>query len=175
MRIVVMGPSGSGKTWISEQLAQALAVPHVELDALHHEPDWGSCGPDVLRARVLAATEDDGWVADGTYHTMIGELVFERAERVAWIDLPVPVVMTRLLRRTHVRKRDRIELWAGNREGPWRESVRYLIWPAFKRAYRNRRDVPELLARHPHLQVHHLRSDRAVRAFIDSFAGAPPS
>ena len=82
MRVAIMGPSGSGKTWLAAQLASRLGVRHVELDALHHGPNWESCGPDVLRERVAAATEDDGWIADGTYHTMIGDLVFERAETV---------------------------------------------------------------------------------------------
>jgi adenylate kinase family enzyme len=172
MRIVVMGPSGSGKTWVSEQLARALGVPHVEIDALHHGPNWESCGPEVLRERVVAATQGDAWVADGAYHRMIGEVVFERADRVAWLDLPVPVVMSRLLRRTYRRKKHRIELWAGNREGPWRESIRYLIWPALTRAFENRRSLPALFAEHPHLQVHRLRSDRAVREFIDSVGTA---
>ena len=170
MRIVVVGPSGSGKTWISQRLAETLDVPHVELDALHHGPNWSSCGPEVLRERVLAATQGNGWVVDGTYRNLLGDLVFERAEHVAWVDLPVPLVLRRLLRRTYLRKKHDVELWAGNREGPWTESLRYLIWPALRRAYENRRLLPVVLAQHPQLEVHRLRSDRAVRAFIDSVA-----
>lgn len=98
---------------------------------------------------------------------MIGDLVFERAETVVWLDLPVPVVMARLLRRTHLRSKHKIELWNGNVEGGWRESFTYLIWPAFKRAFQNRRAVPELLARYSHLSVHRLRSDRAVQRFLE--------
>jgi hypothetical protein len=76
-----------------------------------------------VRERVAAATEGDGWVSDGAYHQMIGELVFERVETVAWLDLPVRLVMWRLLRRTYLRRKHGTELWHGNREGPWRESV----------------------------------------------------
>jgi hypothetical protein len=115
---------------------------------------------------VDAATRGDGWVADGTYHQLIGEIVFERAETVVWLDLPVPLVMSRLVRRTHVRKRDGVELWNGNLEPGWRESVPYLIWPAFKRAFENRRRLPERLARHPHLDVRRLRTDAEVDAFV---------
>lgn len=171
MRIAVTGPSGSGKTWVSEQLAASLGVRHVELDALHHEPNWTSCGPEVLRERVLAATQDDGWVVDGLYQAMLGDLVLERAETFVWLDFPAPLVMWRLVRRTLMRKRRRIELWNGNYEGTLRESLGYVIWPALKRAFSNRRDVPEQIARNPHLHVYRLCSDRDVRIFVRSLEG----
>jgi len=168
MRIGVIGPTGSGKTWLSEQLASALALRHVEIDALYHGPQWEPATVDELRERVAEATDGDDWVSDGTYHQMIGELVFERVQTVAWLDLPVRLVIWRLLRRTYLRKKHGTELWHGNREGPWRESLRFLIWPAFKRAFENRRQLPALFARHPHIRVHRLRSDRAVRSFVDA-------
>ncbi len=59
-------------------------------------------------------------------------------------------------------------LWHGNREGSWRESLRYLIWPAVKRGFGNRRGLPALFARHPRLSVHRLRSDVAVRSFAEA-------
>jgi adenylate kinase family enzyme len=168
VRIVVIGPSGSGKTRLSAELARLLGVPHVEIDALHHGPNWESCGADVLRERVAAATEGDGWISDGTYHTMIGDLVLERGEIVAWLDLPVRLVLWRLVRRSYVRRRDKVELWNGNVEQGFAAQVRWLIWPAFRRAFENRRLLPARLARHPHLRVHRLRSDADVRAFVQS-------
>jgi adenylate kinase family enzyme len=165
MRIAITGPSGSGKTTLAAELARTLGIRHVEIDALHHGPNWESCGAEVLRERVLAATEGDGWVTDSTYHTMLGTLISDRADVLVWLDLPVPLVMWRLLRRTHVRNRDKVELWNGNLEPGWRESGRYLIWPAFKRAFENRRDFPSAYA---HLDVRRLRSDRDVRSFVQS-------
>ena len=164
----MIGPSGSGKTWLSEQLASVLGVRHIEIDALFHGPNWESISLDELRERVATATEGDDWISDGTYHQMIGELVFERVETVAWLDLPVRLVIWRLLRRTYLRKKHDTELWHGNREGSWLESLRFLMWPAFKRAFENRRQLPALFARHPHIRVHRLRSDTAVRSFVDA-------
>ena len=40
MRIVVVGTSGVGKTTLAKDIAAALAIPHVELDALHWDPGW---------------------------------------------------------------------------------------------------------------------------------------
>ena len=167
-RLVVIGPSGSGKTRLCARLAELLPARHVEIDALWHGPNWESCGPEELRRRVSAATEGDDWISDGTYHTIIGDLVLERAETVAWLDLPVALVMWRLVRRSWIRKRDDVVLWHGNREERWLNQIRWLIWPAFKRAFENRRRLPAHLAQYPQLQVHRLRSDADVEAFVQS-------
>jgi adenylate kinase family enzyme len=119
----------------------------------------------VLRERVANANEGDGWVTDSTYHTMLGDLIVRRADVLVWLDLPVPLVMWRLLRRTHVRKRDRTELWNGNVEPGWRESVPYLIWPSLESAFRNRRTFP---SRYADVDMRRLRSDREVRGFVQS-------
>jgi adenylate kinase family enzyme len=166
MRIAVVGPSGSGKTWLSSRLATTLGLRHIEIDALYHGPNWEAVSLSVLRDRVAEATEGDDWVSDGTYHQLIGELVLQRSEVVAWLDLPVRLVVWRLLRRTYLRKKHATELWYGNREGSWRDSLRFLIWPAIRRASENRRRLPALFERHPHLLVHRLRSHAAVHSFV---------
>jgi hypothetical protein len=76
--------------------------------------------------------------------------------------------MARLVRRSWVRKRDKVELWNGNVEAPWREQIRWLFWPAFKRVFENRRRLPEKFAEYPHLNVHRLLSDAEVDAFLQS-------
>jgi adenylate kinase family enzyme len=167
-RIVVVGPSGSGKTRLCARLAELLHAPHVEIDALWHGPNWQSCGPEELHRRVSAATEGEDWICDGTYHSIIGDLVLERAETVAWLDLPVRLVMWRLVRRSWVRKRDNVELWHGNVEERWLNQIRWLIWPAFKRCFENRRRLPAHFAQHPQLHVNQLRSDAEVEAFVQS-------
>jgi adenylate kinase family enzyme len=163
MRIAITGPSGSGKTTLAVELARVAGLRHVEVDALHHGPNWESCGAEALRQRVLAATEGDGWVVDSTYHGMLGPLVPERADVLVWLDLPVPLVMWRLVRRTAARIRNRTELWNGNVESGWIDPLRYLIWPALRRAIANRREYP---ARYAHLSVRRLRSDGEVRDFV---------
>lgn len=170
MRIAITGPSGSGKTTLAVEIARTLGLRHVEIDALHHGPNWESCGVDVLRERVLTATEGDDWVTDSTYHTMLGNLVSDRADVLVWLDLPIPLVMWRLLRRTYVRNRDKIELWNGNVEPGWSESTKSLIWPALERAFANRREFP---GRYAHLQVQRLRSDGDVRRFVQSIQANP--
>ena len=145
---------------LAAELARTLGIRHVEIDALHHGPNWESCGPVVLRERVLAATEGDDWVTDSTYTSMLGDLVVQRADLLVWLDLPTPLVMWRLLRRTHVRNRDKTELWNGNVEPGWPTSPGYLIWPALQIPFANRREFP---SRYADVHMQRLRSDRDVR------------
>lgn len=39
-RVIVAGTSGSGKTHLAARIGAALAIPHIEIDALHHGPGW---------------------------------------------------------------------------------------------------------------------------------------
>jgi hypothetical protein len=115
----------------------------------------------VLRERVLAATEGDDWVTDSTYKRMLGDLVIERADVLVWLDLPVGLVMWRLVRRTAIRIHRRVVLWNGNVEEGWRDAWRYLIRPALETAFENRRTLPRLYP-----QVVRLRSDAQVAEFV---------
>jgi len=168
MRIAITGPSGSGKTTLAKELARVASLRMIEIDALHHGPNWESCGAEVLRDRVLAATDGDDWVTDSTYHGMLGDLVTDRADTIVWLDLPVPLVMWRLLRRTHLRNKHQTVLWNGNVEPGWRESWGYLIKPAFQRAFENRREFPARFSRYEN--VHRLRSAAEVSGFVQSIS-----
>jgi adenylate kinase family enzyme len=166
VRIAITGPSGSGKTTLANELARTLRLRMIEIDALHHGPNWESCGAEVLRERVARATAGHDWVTDSMYHRMLGDLISDRADLIVWLDLPVALVMWRLLRRTHVRNVQKTVLWNGNVEPGWRESTKYLLWPALKAAFRNRREFPQRFERYA--DVRRLRSDAQVRAFVQS-------
>lgn len=170
MRIAITGPAGSGKTSLAAELERVAGLRHVEIDALHHGPNWESCGAEVLRERVLAATAGDGWVADSTYHQMLGRLLPERADVLVWLDLPVPLVVWRLVRRTYARRRGRVELWNGNVEPDWHQTLRFLLWPALRAGFQNRSEYP---SRYAHLRdLRRLRSDREVQEFVQSIQAA---
>jgi adenylate kinase family enzyme len=169
-RVSVAGISGSGKTTLATALATRLGVPHIELDALHHGPDWTEATPAELRERVEAAlaAAPDGWVADGNYESKLGDLIVSRADTFVWIDLPLALALVRIARRTTGRIVRGTELWNGNRE-----TVRNallvrdnLVWWAIKSHRRKRRTLPSLPERHPHLRFVRLRSPREVDRFL---------
>ena len=61
-RVNLLGVSASGVD-ARAALAARLGVPFVEVDALHHGPNWQEASPEELRAKVeeaMAASE--GWV-----------------------------------------------------------------------------------------------------------------
>jgi len=114
-RVSVVGNSGSGKTTVAAAIADALAVPHLELDAVFHQAGWQPLEREVFRARVAEFIAADGWVVDGNY-SAVRDLVWARADTVVWLDLPRRQVMSQLTRRTLRRMLARAELWNGNTE-----------------------------------------------------------
>ena len=114
-RVSVIGVTGSGKTRFAASLASRLHVPHVELDALHWEPNWTMVELDIFRGRVASQVSADGWVIDGNY-AKVRDLVWGRADTVVWLDYSFALTFARLLRRTLARIRSGEELWNGNRE-----------------------------------------------------------
>lgn len=118
-RIVIYGPSGSGKSTLGREAAAMLGVPLIELDAIFHSrPDWNDIPVEEFRERLGRALDEavDGWVADGNYHSMVGDVLLPRAELALWLRLPFRVVYPRLVRRTLRRMATNEVLWGVNRE-----------------------------------------------------------
>jgi adenylate kinase family enzyme len=170
-RVAVIGASCTGKTTTSRDLARRLGVPHIELDALHHDPDWQEAPADVLQARVGAAlaAAPEGWVVDGNYHGKLGTSVVERADTVVFLDLPHHVALRRVLWRTLSRAVTRKELWNGNRE-TFRNTFSRdsIVWWVVRHHRSHRPKWDSRLAPLEHLEVVRLRSPREVRAWLQS-------
>jgi len=171
--VSIVGNSGAGKSTLALALARHLGVPCVEIDGLNHQPGWTELTVAELRATIGPILDGDGWVVDGNYRDRIGDLVRRRADTV-WLDLPRPVVMARVVRRTVRRALTRAELWNGNRE-PWsnlwsRDPQRSIIaWSWTQHAgYRRRYEAEMSDPATGHVHYVRLRSPRAVRRWLAS-------
>jgi adenylate kinase family enzyme len=175
-RVAVVGTSGAGKTTVGRELAAALGVPYIELDALHHiGPNWTEASADELSETVADAIAGDGWVVDGNYESKIGDLVVDRADTIVWLDLPLRVSLARLWWRTSRRIRADVELWGGNKES-WRSAFwgreSLFAW-TIRSHVRRRRTMPARLARLPHLRVVRLRTQAEVDDWLARQAPSP--
>jgi len=169
VRVNVKGISCSGKSTFSRELAERLSVPYLELDAVHHGPNWTEASAEELQARVheFMASAHEGWVIDGNYEPKLGNLVLAAADRIVWLDPPLSVALRRLWRRTSTRIRDRVELWNGNQES-WRGG--FLGWNSLfvwtlRSWVRHRRQWPREFAGDP--RVIRLRSVGEARRWLD--------
>jgi adenylate kinase family enzyme len=169
-RVNVKGTSGSGKSTFGRELAGRLGVPYVELDALHHGPNWSEPTTEEFRARVREAMEaaPDGWVLDGNYEAKLGDTVLGAADTVVWLDLPLPLKLRRVARRTHQRIRDDVELWNGNKEA-WRTALwgrQSLFGWLLRTHFRHRREWPRRFGDDPRFV--RLRSVAEARRWLDT-------
>lgn len=170
-RIAVVGNSGVGKTWLASRLAERLGIPHVELDAIFHQPGWVPLEREEFRRRVREAAAGAAWVIDGNY-SAANEPVWERAQAVVWLDLPRATVMRRVILRTLRRVVTREQLWNHNRE-PWTNLYRWdprrniIRWawvrhPVVRERYARAREE------RPDLDWYRLRSSDEVERFLAS-------
>jgi adenylate kinase family enzyme len=115
-KVVVFGTTGSGKSWLAERLAARRGLRVVELDRLYWGRNWQPAPLELFRHRVENEIRDGDWIVVGNYG-QVRDLTWRAADTLIWLDLPFPLVMWRLLRRTIGRVLTREELWGtGNRE-----------------------------------------------------------
>jgi adenylate kinase family enzyme len=176
-RVLVAGPSGVGKTHLAAHLGALLDLPHTEIDALYHGPNWTprlEFADDVAR---FAATPR--WITEWQYPQVM-TLLAERADLLVWLDHPRRTVLRRVVARTVRRRFSRTELWNGNTEGPlWtfltdRDHIVRWSWRVYGR-YQAR--VPALLKQpgSAALTIVRLRGQREVDAWLAGpLRGADP-
>jgi adenylate kinase family enzyme len=173
-RIAIVGKSGSGKTTLGRQLAEILSLKHVELDAIHWQPNWVQLEKPKMWERVDDALPVDGhWVADGNY-SVVREIVWGRADTLIWLDYGLLFTLWRLFRRTFGRLVLQKRLWNGNRETLANQltldTTNNLFLFAIGSHSRHREQFPLALKeeRYSHLRVLRFRKSSEVEEWVKS-------
>ncbi len=174
-RIHVIGNSASGKSTLAARLAEALDAAFVELDALNWLPGWvglNETNPDEFERRIREATMGERWVVAGSYEKFSQRTFWTRLDTVVWLDLPMPLLLCRALRRSWKRWRSRELIWGTNYERfwpqlmIWRQNYSLLGWIITQHA-RKRNDMIAHLSdpRWAHIRFVRLSSSREVEEF----------
>lgn len=183
-RIIVVGPTNAGKSTLAVRLAQVLGAPFAELDALYWKPGWVGSEDDEWHPRLREIAGQEAWVVAGNYFRHTRPILWPAAETVVWLDLPLRVVLPRILRRSWQRSRSRELLWGTNTE---RFLPQLKFWDQdslIGYAIQSRRPQGDFLLRSmadpacAHIRFVRLRSPREVEAFaraVEETAGITSS
>ncbi len=172
-----MGTSGSGKTTLARELARRLGYRHIELDAIHWQPNWIEMPTEDFRTQLEPLIAQENWTMDGNY-SKVRDMIWQRADTLVWLEYSLPVIFWRLGWRSLKRVLLREELWNGNRED-WGVFIGYdslFTWvlrsqPRHRREYPLKFQQPEFA----HLQIIHLHSPRETDAWLKNLQVNQPA
>jgi adenylate kinase family enzyme len=168
-----MGNTGAGKSTLAARLARILDAPQVELDALYWQPGWTPPETAAFHAKLGEATRGEAWVVAGSFIQHCERVFWDRLETVIYLDVPLPALVARVVRRSWRRARDRELLWGTNVERfwphlrVWRPEESLIGWAATQQTPK-RRDLVRRMAdpRWSHVRFVRLCGAAEVDAFV---------
>lgn len=164
-RVMVVGGPGSGKSTLARVLGNRTGLPVHHVDQIIWAPGWvmRSTEESAPIARDVEAKEQ--WVIDG-FLTETWPTRAARADTLIWLDLPIGLRLWRTVKRLIQNfGRVRPDMADGCPEQVSGEFIGFLWW-MWQTRTSQREEFEILIAEHPHLTVHHLRSRTAVVQFL---------
>ena len=177
MRINVVGTSGSGKSTFAGSLAEILAIPYLEMDAIFWGPDWAFPEDKELISKLSAALEGKNWVLDGNY-TRTLPIKWENVDTVIWLDFNFLRTLYQAAVRAFSRVISQEELWPGTGS---RETIRklfsrdsILLWTISTHG-RNRKKFESYMnsPEFSHIKFIPLRSPLETENFLNNITSKP--
>ena len=169
VRVVVIGTSCAGKTTFARMVANALALPYIELDSLFWQPNWVPRPREEFRELTAEALSQDCWITDGNY-SAVRDLVWPKATTVIWLNYSFVIVLWRGVMRTVRRVLTREKLFSGNQESFRmaffsRESILWWIITTFQARRKQYRKL-FLGDQFPHLDYVEFRKPSEAERFL---------
>lgn len=97
-KFALFGPPASGKSTIAKKLSASLSIPHTDLDEILFT-EKGPLPLDEFRGEAETVTRGDSWVVEGNY-SKLADVVWHRADVLVWLDLPLSLVVRRIVCRS---------------------------------------------------------------------------
>lgn len=167
-RIVIIGTTGSGKSTLARKLAQKCDIPCFHLDDLYWLPNWNNLPDDEFIATVNKIAMSDRWIIEGNYRA-VRNVVWNRADTLIWLDYSLPLVFTRLVKRTIFRLIKKEVICNGNRETLLKTFSKdsILLWCLHTHS-RRKREFPIVLQQpeFQHLQVIKFKNPRECKRWM---------
>ncbi len=175
MRVVVYGTSGSGKSTFAGALAQARALPCIELDLINWRPGWegrNKTDIDGFIHDVQTAINGENWVATGAYGA-VRDRLWARATDLVYLDLPRHIVMRQVVWRSLKRAASREDVFPGCKEDWSRlltaeHPIRW-AWSTYHRrceTFENMSKLPPFA----HLSIHRCKSRAEVASTLSELS-----
>jgi adenylate kinase family enzyme len=97
-RVLIIGPCGAGKSTLARSLGPKLGLTVYHMDQLNWKPGWVESSKDQIRAKLVAITETNRWLIEGTYGGTLSERLVH-ADTIVYLDYPIRLCVVRLFRR----------------------------------------------------------------------------
>ncbi len=148
---------------LAAALSQRTGLPLIASDPFYWEYGWQAVSPEVVRQRVTEATAGDAWIIDGNFVSE-RDVVWARADRIIWLDYPLPLVLWRVFRRNLG--------WFSTRQLTWSGNCMNLnrVWSGIHHAHhtyaQKQATYPAFLAEFSHLTILHFQSPREAEQWL---------
>ena len=170
-RVMIIGQPGSGKSTLAQRLGDLTGLPVIHIDRIHWKPGWVERAQTEKHAMAHEVHMQDRWIFEGNMSSTYAERL-ARADTCIWLDLPLLLRCWRVAKRTALNYGQTRPDLADDCPEQFSLEFWHFIWTTRRTG---RMGGLKIMADPPvHLTVHHLRSCRDVRMFVDTIAmGAP--
>jgi adenylate kinase family enzyme len=166
-RVAVFGNAGGGKSTLARHLAEITGLPLHIVDMLQFRQGGAAVAHDEYVSSHRALIGQDTWIIDGYGDTATAWERFGRADTLVYVDLPLPVHYWRVTKRLIKGLFADPEGWPKN-SPLWSSTLSsYKVIPLCHRYMtpKYQQLVADVAASK---RVHHLKSPRAMKAFLDA-------
>ncbi|MDP3340709.1 AAA family ATPase [Frigidibacter sp.] len=168
-RIMIVGQPGSGKSTLARDMGRKTGLPVVHIDHIHWQPGWIERSRDDKTRLCHEVEAREAWIFEGGHSATWGNRL-ARADMLIWLDLPLPLRLWRVVKRTVVwNGRNRPDLPEGCPEGFHRETLPFwrFIW---RTRHSARTNIQRLWDSAPEAKAKvRLTSPGQVRGFVAGF------